>query len=213
MQVMALETTVLALELSLTGSVAPVRRAPTGARELPVDPDTASRFASKCAPFEDDDAHLWWAGAIDGGNDSSGGYGRVQAGRGDDAVITTAHRFAWTLKHGPVPEGLVVRHRCDEPLCVAIGHLELGTPADNNWDVLDRPLRASDLDARGSAGRSRAIRTAVLTHLAHGNVNPASLGAAVRAAMALGDPDRFQLSLWPEEAIAPAISVGRAETA
>jgi hypothetical protein len=34
---------------------------------------------SKCAPY-DDQGHRWWLGAIDGGTDRSGGYGRFQAG-------------------------------------------------------------------------------------------------------------------------------------
>jgi HNH endonuclease len=212
MHCMAMETMLVGLELPLPGSSPRTRRAPTGAIELPVDFDTADRFRTKCAPFPDDSGHLWWLGAIDGGADRSGGYGRFQAGRSESAVITTAHRLAWTLARGPVPEGLVVRHRCDEPLCVAIDHLELGTSAENNWDALERPLRAADLDARGSAGRSQAIRVAVLTHLAHGDVDSASLGVAVRTAMALGDPDRFQLALWPDEAIPPAIGPQSAET-
>jgi len=206
------ETTLLGLELPL-GSPPQIRRTPTGAVELPVDSDTADRFCAKCAPFSDDRGHLWWLGAIDGRNaDRSGGYGRFQAGRGDLAVITTAHRFAWTIEHGPVPQGLVVRHRCDEPLCAAIDHLELGTSADNNWDALERPLRAADLDIRGSAGRSRAIRDAVLAVLAHGSVDSVALGEAVRAAMALGDPDRFQLRLWPDDDISPAIGSQTGDT-
>ena len=89
-----------------------------GEVELPVDGDTVERFLAKCAPL-DDQGHRWWLGAIDGGADRSGGYGRFQAGSGDTLVTTTAHRYAWTLEHGPIPPGLVVRHRCDEPLCTA----------------------------------------------------------------------------------------------
>jgi hypothetical protein len=171
------------------------RRARTGAVSLPTDDDTADRFLAKCSP-PDDQGHRWWLGAIDGGSDRSGGYGRFQAGIGPTAVITTAHRYAWTLEHGPVPLGLVLRHRCDEPLCTATADLELGTEADNYWDTVARPLRAADRDTRGSAGRSRAIRRAVLAVLARGVTNPAAIGRAVQAAMAEGDPDRDQLTLW-----------------
>src|SRR5207249_2967606 len=106
----------------------------------------------------------------------------------DDAVITTAHRYAWTLTCGPVPAGMVLRHRCDEPLCTAVDHLELGTTADNNWDASARPQRAADLDLRGSAGRSRAIRQAVVDLLATSVITAEGIGEAVRAAMADGDP-------------------------
>ena len=132
-----------------------------GEAELPVDPATVGRFLAKCAPA-DDQGHRWWLGAIDGAADRSGGYGRFQAGCGDTLVTTTAHRYAWTLEHGPIPAGLVVRHRCDEPLCTAAQDLDLGTYADNRWDVIARPRRAASLDVRGSADRSRAIREAIL---------------------------------------------------
>jgi hypothetical protein len=175
----------------------PGRRALVGTVELPVDPDTIARFLAKCAPL-DGQGHRWWLGAIDGGADRSGGYGRFQAGPGrKTSVITTAHRYAWTLEHGPVPPELVVRHRCDEPLCTAAADLEVGTFADNRWDTMARPYRAADLDVRGSAGRSRAIREAVLGVLARGDRSPGAIGAAARAAMLAGDPNRDQLSLWP----------------
>lgn len=45
-----------------------------------------------------------------------------------------AHRYAHELLVGPVPESLVVRHKCDNAPCVNPDHLELGTVADNNHD-------------------------------------------------------------------------------
>src|SRR3954454_18586240 len=140
-------------------------RAGTGETELPVDDETAARFRAKLAPV-DDRGHRWWLGAIDGGADGSGGYGRFHAGRGEGAVVTTAHRYAWTLEVGRVPPSLVVRHRCDEPLCTAIEHLTTGEPADYAMDAVLRPCRASDMDTRGFADHSRAIREAVLAVLA-----------------------------------------------
>ena len=54
-----------------------------------------------------------------------------------------AHRWLWINTHGPVPEGLCVLHTCDQPGCINIEHLWLGTRADNNRDRARKGRSAS----------------------------------------------------------------------
>jgi hypothetical protein len=59
---------------------------------------------------------------------------------------TTLHRWLWMQKFGNIPEGLVVRHLCNNTKCINLEHLELGTPYENNED--------KELDGTMSFGES-----------------------------------------------------------
>lgn len=69
---------------------------------------------------------LWTANVM------SNGYGRIFY----ESAMWPAHRLAWVLTNGPIPEGPNVNicHHCDVALCVRPEHLYVGTVKSNAQD-------------------------------------------------------------------------------
>jgi len=120
----------------------------------------AERFWEKV----DKSGDCWiWTGAL-----LKTGYGSIRINR----KAERAHRVAYELAFGPIPEGLLLRHSCDNPKCVNPAHLIPGTHAQNTQDALDR--------GRAVVGDAH-VRAKIPNHAI----------ATIRAALAAGVPGKY----------------------
>jgi hypothetical protein len=70
-----------------------------------------------------------------------GGYGKLTI----NSRRYQAHRIAYLEFIGPIPAGLLVMHRCDNPACICPDHLKLGTHQDNTDDMVRKGRQRSPL--------------------------------------------------------------------
>lgn len=105
----------------------------------PCSPADRQRFASKVATVADERGCLRWLGGKD-----RDGYGRfaLPATISPARASIGAHRVAWELANGAIPEGLHVLHKCDNPQCVNPEHLFLGDVRSNSDDKLAKSRQA-----------------------------------------------------------------------
>lgn len=100
-------------------------------------PIQVAKFWSRVEARNDFQCWLWR------GQKNQAGYGRTAKGM--------AHRIAFELVNGKIPDGHMIRHRCDNPSCCNPRHLEVGVALDNSRDCVERGRAATG--ARN--GRSR----------------------------------------------------------
>ena len=112
-----------------------------------------------------------------------------------------AHRVAYAITKGEIPDGMLVRHTCDNPPCCNPAHLVVGYPEDNSRDMTERRRAARlfkisttkltddqvrELVRRRRAGESSAV-LADEFGVTRGYVNDLACGRAYRAIFREGD--------------------------
>lgn len=89
------------------------------------------RFASKCGQPDSRGCVPWLA------YKNANGYGVLQTAS-THSRKTCAHRIAWVLAKGDLPPKVLVLHRCDNPSCVNVDHLFLGSQQANVDDMVSK---------------------------------------------------------------------------
>jgi hypothetical protein len=100
-----------------------------------------------------------WMGARDGK-----GYGRI---RDDQSNLASATRIIWEGEKGPIPPGMNLLHRCDNPPCVNLEHLFLGSAQANTIDM--------HMKGRGRSKLTPEVVRAIRAEYASGGIKQAEI--------------------------------------
>jgi len=107
----------------------------------------ASRLAAKVRHGGNEECWLF-TGSLD-----EHGYGQIWNGY----RLVKAHRAAYEIANGPIPERMQACHRCDNPRCCNPSHLFLGTQKDNMQDAVAKKRHRTSFPLYGSEHPSYKI--------------------------------------------------------
>lgn len=105
------------------------------------------------------------------GSKDKEGYGQVSV----DSKTTRVHRLVYSRCVGPIPDGYVVRHTCDNPSCINPAHLLAGTQEENIADKVSRGRQARYNNHPNVKLSCRAV-SQIKKELATGHRNQSLLG-------------------------------------
>lgn len=110
-----------------------------GRSELTIRRELVIRFWSK---VEITKGHWLWTASLRRGLVSGSKSYNSHGGFRYHRKIEYAHRIAWEITAGKIPENMSVCHRCDIPICVRPSHLFIGSSKDNIRDMLEKNRQA-----------------------------------------------------------------------
>lgn len=90
-----------------------------------------------------------------------------------EGKVLRTHRVSYELHKGPIPDGMSVMHRCDNPLCVNPDHLQIGTHLDNMQDMFSKGRR---LPASGERNGRAKLSDQQAAEVAYSTVPSEKLG-------------------------------------
>lgn len=73
-----------------------------------------------------------------------------------------ANRYVWQQHYGNIPDGMCVMHKCDNPSCVNIDHLSIGTISDNNTDKKLKGRSQNQLGERNPGSKLTNMQTDII---------------------------------------------------
>lgn len=111
-------------------------------REFLPDAATLTTLIVRKSAFNPESGCIEWSGSNDKG------YGLLFFTRNGRKKRFRVHRLAYELAHGPIPDGLEICHRCDNPSCLNVAHLFAATHKSNMVDMKSK--------GRGSGSRGPA---------------------------------------------------------
>jgi hypothetical protein len=110
-----------------------------------------------------DDNNCWnWNKAIHYKN----GYGYL----GLKGKTVLSHRLSYELANGKIPEGLLIRHKCNNRKCCNPEHLELGTPSENALDIKNRKTSSNNIETAIKVRYMKTIEERLKYYIDNSNV-------------------------------------------
>lgn len=138
------------------------------------------RFWNKVDRPEDPSACWNWLGGKD-----KDGYGFFYL----EGKAIIASRFVYELLNGPIPKGLIICHRCDNPSCCNPNHIFAGTHSDNAHDAYNKGRRCAIGRKNGRAVLTEQDVLDIRSSIQNGTATTGQIAKQYR----IGQPQVFRI--------------------